>query len=205
MGIFSKEPKEKEFWRWFSKNEKQIFSFEQNQDKVLDSISDALSKYQDGLVFEISQISEGKREFIISADGISELFPMVESLSQAAPDLERWTIIPFRPRMNNYASFSLEYAGKNHDPSKIWVYSRVEEGYFDLIVYHPEYSEEERDIFVSASYILLDMALGEYDVVKGIRYIDHQRLPENPIELGLKPFSELRLIFDKYKLGQTNG
>ncbi|WP_169748926.1 hypothetical protein [Gynuella sunshinyii] len=200
MGIFSTESREQEFWNWFSTNEKAIFTFENDQEKVLDTISDNLSKYREGLVFEISQISDG-----ISADGISELFPDVEALSQAAPNFDRWVIIPFRPRMNDYAKFNLEYSGKDLDPSKIWIYSRIEEGYFDLIVYHPEYSEEEREIFVSASYILLDMALGEFYVVRGIRYIDHQRVPENPIEIGLKPFSELRAIFDAYKNGRKNG
>ena len=205
MGIFSKESREQEFWNWFSKNEKVIFTFEKDQEKNLDAISDNLSKYREGLVFEISQVSDGKREFIISADGISELFPDVEALSQAAPNFDRWIIIPFRQRMNDYANFNLEYSGKDLDPSKIWIYSRIEEGYFDLIVYHPEYLEEQRDIFVSASYILLDMALGEFDVVRGIRYIDHQRVPENPFEMGLKPFSELRAIFDAYKNEQKNG
>lgn len=205
MGIFSKESKEKEFWVWFSKNEKEIFTFEQDQEEVLDSISDKLSVYQDGLVFEISQVTDGRREFIISADGISDLFPTVEALAQAAPKFDRWAIIPFRPRMNDYTKFKLEYAGKDLDPSKIWIYCRIQEGNFDLIVYHPEYSEEERDVFVSASYILLDMAIGEYDVVKGIRYIDHQRVPENPVEVGLKPFSELRSIFDTYKNEHKSG
>lgn len=208
MGTFSKETKEtkeQEFWSWFSKNEKEIFSFEKDQEKVLDSLSDNLSRYQDGLVFEISQVTEGKREFIISADGISELFPNVEALSQAAPSFDRWAVIPFRPRMNGYENFKLEYAGKDLDPSKIWIYYRIQESSFDLIIYHPEYSEEERDIFISASYILLDMALGEYDVVKSVRYIDHQRVPDNPIEVGLKPFSELRSIFDTYKSKRKSG
>lgn len=199
MEIFLKKSKEQEFWEWFSKNEKEIFSFETDREKILDSISNNLAKYKDGLVFEISQVVGGKREFIISADGIAELFPDVEAISRPAPHFDRWIIIPFRPRLNDYASFQLVYAGKDLDPSKIWIYYRFEEGNFDLIVYHPEYSEEERDIFVSASYILLDMALGEYDVVKGIRYIDHQRTPENPADIGLKPFSELRSIFDSYK------
>lgn len=199
MGIFSKESKEQEFWTWFSKNENAIFTFEKNQEKIFDVISKKLSKYRDGLVFEISQVSDGKREFIISADGISELFHDVEALSQAAPKFDRWTIIPFRPRMNDYASIKLKYDGKDIDPQKIWIYSSIDQGNFDLIVFHPEYTESERNIFISASYILLDMALGEFDVVRGIRYIDHQNVPENPIEMGLKPFSELRAVFDEYK------
>ena len=65
-----------------------------------------------------------------------------------------------------------------------------------LTIYHPNYKEDERNVMISAMYILLDMALGEYDVVKGIRYIDHEPLPYNPEQQGLRPFSALRSIFD---------
>jgi len=165
-----------------------------------DEISANLSAYKEGIVFEISnKLINGRREFIISADGIKELFPAVQSLRAAAPEFKRWSIIAFRPRMDDYAGFKLDYAGKEFDPAKIWIYHRVQDGHFDLIVYHPEYSEEERNAFISGAYILLDMALGEYDVVTGIRYIDHKKLPDNPSSEGLRPFSELRKIFDEYK------
>jgi hypothetical protein len=36
--------------------------------------------------------------------------------------------------------------------------------------------------------------------VTNIRYIDHQKLPDNPKERGLKPFAELRKVFDEYKM-----
>ncbi len=95
MGIFAKDTDEKLFWKWFAKNEAKIYSFESDQERVLDSISERLGRYKKELVFEISQVTNGKREFIISADGLSELFSAVEALSQAAPDLERWVVYPF--------------------------------------------------------------------------------------------------------------
>jgi len=199
MGLFAKETGEQIFWKWFQKNESKIYQFEKNREQILDEISEQLSKYKEGVVFEISQEQNGKREFILSADGLKELFPAVQVLKAAAPRLERWSIVAFRPRMNDYASFKLDYAGKEFDPANIWIYHRIQDGYFDLIIYQPEYTEEERNAFISGAYILLDMALGEYDVVTGIRYIDHQRLPERPEAEGLKPFSELRQIFDEYK------
>ncbi|WP_404355660.1 hypothetical protein [Methylotuvimicrobium sp. KM1] len=199
MGLFAKETEEQRFWKWFQKNESKIYQFENNQEPVLDEISEQLSKYKEGVVFEISQEQNGKREFIISADGLKELFPAVKTLKEAAPSFKKWSIVAFRPRMDNYARFKLDYAGKEFDPANIWIYYRIQDGYFDLIIYHREYSEEERNAFISGAYILLDMALGEYDVVTGIRYIDHQRLPANPETEGLKPFSELRKIFDEYR------
>ncbi|UZW74538.1 hypothetical protein [Alkalimarinus sediminis] len=204
MGIFAKDTKEQKFWKWFVKNEPSIFEFEKNQEAVFDSISEKLNAYREDLVFEFSAIENGKREFVISADGLRELFPAVELLAGAAPALERWNVTAYRPRMKDYESIDLNYAGKQFSPSNIWVYSRVEDGSFDVIIYHPEYEEEDRNLFVSGSYILLDTALGEYDVVTGLRYIDHQRLPENPEGNGLIPFSELRAVFDEYKSKKAN-
>ncbi|MBT8769168.1 hypothetical protein [Metapseudomonas boanensis] len=199
MDLFASETAEGAFWSWFKENENRIFNFKSNQEEVFDDISDNLNKYQDGLVFEISAAVNGKREFVVSADGISELFPSVESLVSSSPSLKRWSIVAFRPRMDNLSDLKLKYEGQELDPSKLWIYSRIDDDKFDLIVYHPEYSEERRSFIVSATYILLDMTLGEYDVTKGIRYIDHQKLPKNPDELGLRPFSELRKQFDSFK------
>lgn len=199
MGLFAKETEEQKFWKWFQKNEPKIYQFENDQESVLDEITEELSKYKEGVVFEISQEQSGKREFIISADGLEELFPAVKALKEAAPSFEKWSIVAFRPRMEDYARFKLDYAGKEFDPANIWIYHRIQDGCFDLIIYYPEYADEERNAYISGAYILLDMALGEYDVVTGIRYIDHQRLPEKPEAEGLKPFSELRRIFDEYK------
>lgn len=200
MELFAKESKEKKFWKWFVKNETTIYEFEKGQEKVLDKISSKLTSYKDDVTFEISHVEDGKREFIISADGIADAFPYVESLVKSAPELKLFSVIAFRQRIDGYERFKLKYDGREFDVSKVWIYSRVEDGFFDVIVYHPDFNEQESNLFISGSYILLDMALGEYDVVRNIRYIDHQKLPENPIELGLKPFADLRKIFDEYKM-----
>ena len=139
------------------------------------------------------------REFVISADGIRGIFPSVVALVNAAPDLKRWHVIAFRPRMDDYTRFSLEYAGEKFDPKSIWFYSRIEGGSLDVIFYHQSYSDEIRNRIISATYILLDMAIGEFDVVTGIRYIDHQQLPRNPEAEGLRPFHDIRAVFDDFK------
>lgn len=129
---------------------------------------------------------------------MKELFPHVIRLKSAAPVLENWEIIAFRPRLDNYSKFKLNYAGIELDPLNIWTYHRVEEGFFDLVIHYPTYTLEQRDIFINAGYILLDMALGEFDVTTGIRFIDHQGLPEDPESQGLAKFSDLRDSFDSY-------
>ena len=78
----------------------------------------------------------------------------------------------------------------------------MEDGHFDLVVYHSDYSDDTRNLLVNGTYLLLDMALGEYDVMTGIRYIDHQRLPEDPEANGLRRFQQLRQEFDDYREGR---
>jgi len=190
---------ERVFWNWFEQNETRLLTFETDRETILDEISEKLSAYREGIVFEISTEADGKREFIVSADGLEELFPAVETLVASAPKLERWSIIAFRPRMDNYARFRLDYEGMTIDPSQLWIQYGVDEGKFDLVIFHPQCNEDNRTFLINGTYILLDAALGEYHVVKGIRYIDHEQLPSSPEEEGLRPFSELRTIFDKYK------
>jgi hypothetical protein len=197
--LFSKPTAESRFWSWFSKNSDRLYHFDKDQEAIFDELSTALKEYKDGIVFEISAEKDKCREFILSADGISDLFPHVSALAKAAPVFKKWKIMPFRPRMADYTRFSLEYAGYKFEPNSIWFHSRTEDDSFDVIFYHSGLIEEDRNKFVSGTYILLDMAIGEYDVVTGIRYIDHQVLPDNPKAEGLKPFSEFRLAFDTFK------
>jgi len=185
-----------EFWRWFEKNLDILNKFEPEMEDVLDSISRALSAYNSNLAFEISQPTNGVREFVISAEGVVDEFKSVIDLYEARPEIDGWEIIAFRPRMS--LEYSINFGGLELDPENLWIYWKEEEGNFDLIVYFPSYNEEDRNTFVEAAYILLDMAIGEYYVAAGIRYIDHQQLPENPEDNGLLPFKSLPEVFFDY-------
>ena len=199
MGLFAKDTEEAVFWRWFSKNQSRFEHFERDQDTLMGDLSAAVRAYKKGLVFEIGAKKDGVREFVISADGIEDLFPAVSKLTAAAPKLSEWKIVAFRPRMDDYSRFTLEYNGRNFDPKEIWFYSRIKDGYFDVIFYHPSYRDEDRNQIIYGTYILLDTALGEYDVVTGIHHLDHQLSPADPKAEGLKSFSEFRATFDEFK------
>lgn len=203
-GSFAKNSDEAVFWKWFVENQSRFEHFEREQDILLNELSDAIHAYRSGLVFEVgAKKKAGVREIIISADGIKELFPAVSKLVATAPKIEGWSVIAFRPRMDDYARLTVEYRGRSFDPKEIWFHPRTNDGRFEVIFYHPTYRDEDRPLIISGSYILLDMALGEYDVVTGISQLDHQLLPENPAAKGLKPFSELRSVFDAFK--KNNG
>jgi hypothetical protein len=92
-----KSPHER-FWAWFEKNQDMLFDFERNQDRTFDKLNAAISKVHPDLTFEFGPVQNEKREFVISADGLKEAFPAVESLHASAPVLPHWTFIKFRPR-----------------------------------------------------------------------------------------------------------
>ena len=192
--------REAAFWNWFIENREPFDTFEPGQDTVLDLLHDELLRYRDGLVFELSQPTEGIRELVISADGLRELFSAVEKLCGSAPAIPGWKITAFRPRMS--LDSLLKFEGREFDPAEIWFHPMSEDGAFDLILYVPSFSEDERSAIVNGCYVLLDMALGERDVVTGIRYLDHHPLPIDPEAEGLLPFRTLPEVFDR-ALGRT--
>ena len=112
VAFFARPSDEEVFWRWFITNQEHVFRFEADKERVLDEILAKLRAYRNGLVFEISIEKNGIREFIISADGLKELLPSVTKLVSAAPTLQNWKFVAFRPRLDDYAQFSVEYAGQ---------------------------------------------------------------------------------------------
>lgn len=192
------------FWTWFRANEADFPATSEFDAAYGEELSSRLADIKSGLVYEVAIRDDAENELIISGDGIKELIPFVQDVANSAPVIDGWKIIAFRPRMDDYASFTLNFGERTFDPTKIWCWSRVEDGSFDLVIYHADYSDEVRDLLVNGTYVLLDMALGEYDVMTGIRYIDHRVLPNDPEEHGLYKFEELRTVFDAYKSTVTH-
>ena len=193
-----------EFWVWFQANQADFPPTSEFDAAYGGELSGRLTDIKPGLVYEIAILDAAENELIISGDGVKELIPFVQDLVDSAPAIEGWKIIAFRPRMDDYARFTLNFGDQTFDPKKLWCWSRVEDGSFDLVVYHANYSDDVRNLLVNGTYVLLDMALGEYDVMTGIRYIDHRELPDDPKALGLYKFEDLRTVFDEYKSKVTH-
>jgi hypothetical protein len=92
-------PPPEEFWSWFAANAERM---RRTHPELLvrdPGLRGALDRYQAGLIPEFhAREVEGRRQIIISADGDRDLFPAVETLVAAAPDIPGWRVIAFRPR-----------------------------------------------------------------------------------------------------------
>lgn len=189
------ETKEARFWNWFQKNSDRLYHFERDQQRVFDDLSQELAKVNPGLVFAFGPTKNGAREIIISADGISSIFPAVRSLVAAAPKMSAWKVIAFRPRVG--ATTSVQFEGHTVAPTDMWYRSMREGNKLGIVLYIRGYSKSMERQFQSAAFLHLDNALGEYDVATKIGSIDFKPLPADPRSAGLKQLSSLAAEVDK--------
>lgn len=157
------------FWSWFQKNEIEVFNFESNQEVVFDKLAEQMHKVDSRLTFEFGPKESGKREFVISADGIKSAFPSVEKLYAAAPPLKMWKVTKFRPRRD---PFDINYKGISVRASTVTVSVSRDGSTAGLTVLIPGYIAARQSTYMAIAYLFLDQALGEYDVETRVGLID---------------------------------
>lgn len=202
MGLFSFLGKgknvsnEEKFWTWFQKNEDMLFHLEKDRERTFDKLSTELSKVGPDLTFEFGPICEtGKREFVISAAGIKSSFPLVESLFDAAPDLEQWNIIKFRQRRTPLNDLSLN--GLEIKAEDVY-YNLYKDGdKLGIILFIDGYTEDQRNLYASAGYLFLDEALGEYDVETKLGFIEFHNKDSEYFN-NARTIENLAAQFDEY-------
>lgn len=194
--------KEEKFWNWFCKNSAEIFDFEKKQEAVFDKIQAELGKIDVNLTFEISSKKDSKRDFILSADGILSLFPVVEALFSVKPDLPEWNFVKFRPRRAIGNSIRL---------GNIELFPR------DVRFLLVDEDDDENDkigivlflnafdgsaLFNQIGFLFLDECLGEFDVETKVGGIYFQGFESEHFEKS-KPIEELASTFDKAIAGKN--
>lgn len=182
--------KETVFWDWFSKNESRLYSFEKDQENIFDEISKELGKIDQDLIFEFGPVeSDGRREFVISAGGIKSAFPKVESLYSSAPVLSRWKYTKFRQRRSPLNDIS--YGGVNIKVSDVYFnLYKDKEDKVGIIVFIKGQNKDQESIYANIGYLILDEAVGEYDVETKFGFIEFQS-HESPYFSNAKKISEL--------------
>lgn len=197
------KPAEKNFWEWFQNNQKMLKNFENDQENVLEQLVDELKKVHEDLTFEMSSKKEnGKRDFVISADGIISAFPHVDALCCAAPDFEDWDIIKFRPRRNIDHSIKLGDRDISYKDVHFLLYpdDKLKVG---IVLYIKGFNESEFNIFANIGFLFLDLILGEYDVETKAGHIDFESTESKDFKKA-KPLINLAAEFDELYSAITN-
>jgi hypothetical protein len=189
-----RESPEARFWAWFERNQGMLFEFEKDQDRAFRELKAAMSKVHPDLTFEFGPVEEGKREFVISADGLKEAFPAVQSLHASAPALPRWTFTKFRPRRT---PMDLQIGDLVLKPGDVEVALEADGAKAGFTVFVRGFDPDRKQQFSQAAFIMLDQAIGEYDMETRVGFIEVQ-----PFEAqsghkrhGLK---DLPRVFDEF-------
>src|SRR5262249_42436684 len=160
--------------------EADLFDFERNQEAIFDRLAAEMHKVHPGLTFEFGPKENDRREFVISADGIRDAFPKVESLYAAAPTMARWKFVKFRPRRE---PFDIEYAGVSIKANTVSVSLHPDGQKAGLTVFIPGYNEGDHEIYAGIAFLLLDHALGEYDVETRVGFVEVKAPSPGPAQV----------------------
>jgi hypothetical protein len=130
---------------------------------------------------------------VISAGGIKRAFPKVTGLAAAAPALSRWIITAFRPRRRHLGVVKLQ--GRQVDPRDVKV-SLLDNGVaVGIYLFLPDFREPHL-LLKLMGYLLLDDALGEFDVESKLSLI--KMLPRDAQTNGERfPLPDLAPKFDQ--------
>ena len=197
LSIFTgcaKQTPESQFWKWFKKNQAMLFDFEKDQEATFNKLSDAMSKVNPDLTFEFGPKENGKREFVISAGGIKDSFPAVEALYAAAPKLKQWEFIKFRPRRS---PMDIAIGNIKVKTTDVFISIEPDGEKAGLTVFMKGYEPTENSIYEQAGYLMLDQAIGEYDMETRVGFIDFKNQDQS-CEYQKHSLTNIAEVFDQF-------
>lgn len=157
------------FWEYFNEVQKKLLNLEElnmkEREEIFRQLQIRLMVIDKNLGFEISRKSGLKREFIITANGVFDLFPTVRELVKNAPKLMLWEIKPFKQRINE--TFEIKIGNIDVSSSGIFfdiTQNAENENLMDLKIYLENMDKIPENYRREIIYQLLDGIIGEEDV-----------------------------------------
>ncbi|MEW6469166.1 MAG: hypothetical protein AB1458_09590 [Bacteroidota bacterium] len=192
------------FWKWFCENQNNYLQVNQKEgqerEQLLNMFLEKLHRYHPHLFFEMGGRSDTESELIITAEGIKDYFPAVELLVSRAPRLKGWNIIAFKPPMGT--EFRIEIGGHQFEPGKIIFIpldNKEQPSAVGIQVCYPQYTEENKNIFIQGTYLILDVILGEKSTTLDIDYLDITQTPPNLSDYPYRHLSGIREYIEEKK------
>jgi hypothetical protein len=156
-----------DFWAWFQSHEKTFHRVVKNEDDIEENFFQSLSPALDALghdfYFVTGMVDPDTVKLVISAEGNVKTFVFVEELIAAAPAIPGWQFTAHKPVME-IEDANIHMAGYVFNKDNLQFYpveyaDRPDE--IELVVVHPEWNEENKDVIGNGVYLFLDNYLGE--------------------------------------------
>lgn len=191
----------KAFWAWFLAEERRFRDIETpEKELLLTELQDQLQRFNSGLWFEIGGHPKGPCELVITAEGDLSLFPEVRRLISAAPKIEGWELVAFKPAQG--FEFNLKYDELALSPEATWflpLESSSDPDALGLRVAYAHFTAAQKETFLLATYILLEAGLGELSVSEDIQHVEVCLAPSVPSAEGFVPLLELPAFIRRRK------
>lgn len=190
------QSQEKQFWKWFLEYEDKFYHFEHNQQELFNPALAKLQDIQPDLVFEIGPEIDGKREFIISANGLKEGFSSVIEVTKAAPEMDRWIVVPFRQRKRNL-DIEIQLGDLTLGVEDLFFTYEPSGNKVNIDLYIAGINPKEEQVYHIA-LLLLDNVIGEYDVEMKLDKIEIHQLTDIEDATKLYSLKELPTLLDGF-------
>lgn len=199
LKLFKKKDPVDAFWQYFKDHEKELYHFrDEDTERLFKDLHKLICKVNKQLIFSMpKQMVNEKREFTISAASIGNNFPDVIQLVEAAPQMERFTIVAFNQRNDDeYGTTSNGIEINRDDVFFSYTYDAEQPGFY-LELYIKGFQEDNKDYY-DLALELLEMVVGEYVVGTEITEIGFHHFISSD---ELYPINELPNILESYRKG----
>jgi hypothetical protein len=167
--VFGQSPEDR-FWKWFQAHDAQILAIKTGEEPIGNELAAELHRVHPALTWEVGPTTTGRRDFVLSADGIKAAFPSVIALGHSAPALPHWNLIRFRPPRPDVTR--IKVAGVELDSKQLEFLSEPDGAKVGLTISVPGYKPTPAKSYEQAIFLLLDTILGEYAVETAIGFVN---------------------------------
>jgi hypothetical protein len=181
-----------EFWSWFASHEASLRAMAGSDDPFWDTALARLKAVHASLAFELSDPVEGVREFVVTAQGNAELFPLVDAMIAAASPRAGWEFVALKAAMG--FDFITTYEGERLDPREMWfmpLTSSSRPADLGVRIAVPGYTPALRSMLENALMMIVDTGIGERSAAMDIQHVDIEAVPEEPAKRGYIELTDL--------------
>ena len=191
------------FWQWFTDHNDELVALGDLDDKQRGQLENALqhqlTKYCDGLTYEIGDATANGRTLTFTAEGDTDLFRYVVELVDAAPDLDWWEFVAFKQPMGT--ELKVRFDRYLFDTRKMYFQQLECEEEPEMLGLRiaVEGSNPDDEDFQVGVYVTLEALMGEFDCATLIGYMETVPLPDEPFKAGFQKLDDLPKFVEWFK------
>lgn len=191
------------FWKWFEDHNEQLVAMgdleEKERTELENALQDQLTKYCNGLSYEIGEATANGRTLTFTAEGDTDLFRYVVELVDAAPDLDWWEFVAFKQPMGT--ELKVRFDRWVFDTRKMYFEQLECEEEPDMLGLRiaVEGSQPENEDFQVGVYVTLEALMGEFDCATLVGYMETVPVPAEPFKSGFQKLDDLPKFVEWFK------